>query len=700
MNLEDTVRESNMSKSSLNHDKLKTSIKGCTDLILAAKKGLQKIVHALIESDRKSINKQNIGGFTALMEAVNNGHEGISQILIEAKADTNKQSKDGRTALMLAANKNRKDIALMLLNTCINIDMTSKTGRTALMYAASKGYKELVKMFLESGANPELKNEGGLTALMQAVKGKHTGAVSALLEAGARIDITDEHGRTPLLDACYLSCPNIVKLLLAAGAKDSQDNFGNTGLLCTARNVCHSAMSMMIKSGSNINAINNNGDTALLVSASNEVGMYTSIVGLVTIGKADIDIQNKAGDAAIILCIQRLCLKSVKILLDKGATVNFWNKKQRTPLLEAMLTHLPEMIQLIISADPDLNIQDKDGNTMLHCCQVPQSCERLIQLGADVNIQNNLGITPLMIALHHGCPATVRVLLEAGAIINIQNKAGQTPLMFCAMEYEQNASIKNDFDNMRILIEAGGNVNTVDENGNSALLFSSSRENSLQVVQLLLKNGANYRKTNENGDSPLIMCIQARCYTALELLVKTGADVNIRNKENKTALMFGANCQKVTRLLLQHGADVNIRDNRGKTALDYAMEKLYEWKRHGDDRRQTFSPENDEKVVSLLILCGANPWSKCTHKRLISESFSSSWMKISLTERIKDRVSDLVVNAWDRRTALLLATSSLTDDSIFRRLRDSNDDLWKYFISFLTVNPFDMKLFRDEISDS
>jgi ankyrin repeat protein len=63
-------------------------------------------------------------------------------------------------------------------------------------------------------------------------------------------------------------------------------------------------------------------------------------------------------------------------------------------------------------------------------------------------------------------------------------------------------------------------------------------------------------------------------------LVAMGAQVNVRDGEGKTALIWAvvqntAGCE-IPRLLLAAGADPQIRDEAKKTALDYAV---------GDDLR-------------------------------------------------------------------------------------------------------------------
>jgi ankyrin repeat protein len=61
---------------------------------------------------------------------------------------------------------------------------------------------------------------------------------------------------------------------------------------------------------------------------------------------------------------------------------------------------------------------------------------------------------------------------------------------------------------------------------------------------------------------------------SVRLLLKNGADPNIRNEAGATALMWAVNDLEKTRLLLDHGADVNARSDDGRTALLIAAGKF------------------------------------------------------------------------------------------------------------------------------
>lgn len=90
------------------------------------------------------------------------------------------------------------------------------------------------------------------------------------------------------------------------------------------------------------------------------------------------------------------------------------------------------------------------------------------------------------------------------------------------------------------------------------------RDFDKMVKFLLEKTNADVNAKNNMGITALFSCI--RSAKMARLLIKYGADVNIKDEKDRT-LLFYANRPEVIRVLLENGADGNIRDKFGQTAL-------------------------------------------------------------------------------------------------------------------------------------
>ena len=106
-------------------------------------------------------------------------------------------------------------------------------------------------------------------------------------------------------------------------------------------------------------------------------------------------------------------------------------------------------------------------------------------------------------------------------------------------------------------------------NDGTTALFHACNEN---VVEALVRSGANVNVKDNSGKTALF---QASNENVVKALVAAAVDVNAKDLNNGTALCE-ALCEKtvdtrVVKALVEAGADVNFRDNDGKTALSAIM---------------------------------------------------------------------------------------------------------------------------------
>jgi hypothetical protein len=113
----------------------------------------------------------------------------------------------------------------------------------------------------------------------------------------------------------------------------------------------------------------------------------------------------------------------------------------------------------------------------------------LIDKGANPNVADKTGVTPLMVASQRGFIEGVLALSKAGARVDVANDAGETPLI---------AAVHNrDVPMMRALLIAGANPDRNDNSGRSARDYAELTGSSVLVDEI--KRSA---KTSGGGDKP------------------------------------------------------------------------------------------------------------------------------------------------------------------------------------------------------
>ncbi|XP_060882662.1 ankyrin repeat and SOCS box protein 16 [Labrus mixtus] len=109
--------------------------------------------------------------------------------------------------------------------------------------------------------------------------------------------------------------------------------------------------------------------------------------------------------------------------------------------------------------------------------------------------------------------------------------------------------------------------------GGSTALHDACAGGHTVCVQLLLGHGADPEKLSEDGSAPLHLCTSAQSFQCAALLLKGGADVNVRMRESRlTPLHTAARraLEEHVELFLSNGADILATNQEGETPLNAA----------------------------------------------------------------------------------------------------------------------------------
>ena len=235
-----------------------------------------------------------------------------------------------------------------------------------------------------------------------------------------------------------------------------------------------------------------------------------------------------------------------------------------------------DTVKKFAEEENDIGVASYKGHTALMHAAVGGHTDIvafLLGKGLDVNRKDADGFT----ALHHAAMnnrfAVVKLLLANKADVNASTNKGITPLM--------NAAENSDSENLELLIEHGAVVNHYNPSTGYSALYYAMYEDRVDNVELLLKNGADLNIKFKHGLTPLMYAARRGASKSISFLLNRGVDVNEKNSAGYSALMHAAMYSAdlsndfdstVIAKLISAGADVSIINVNGQTIEQAARE--------------------------------------------------------------------------------------------------------------------------------
>ncbi|KAK8018757.1 hypothetical protein PG991_007947 [Apiospora marii] len=588
------------------------NVAGETPFAIAILKQRHDVVHLLLKAG-VDVNQPIHAWETALEISAWEGDYALVTLLLDSGASGIENDCSLTSAVYRAVQSKETEVAKLLLSRgAIPLDYI-------LLEAAEKGLAEIVEIILRSGVNPdgkehieESESDSGpdterrlipsrrkgdsihgfsagpdIRPLYCASKWGLTEAVSVLLQYQADANLIGGSYGTPLQAAALGGRLEIMKLLLSHGGIDSIDNASGeygTALAAAAYNGQKSAIELLLDAGADVNvpggyygyplaasvvfddADGRSSSDWMMMSNDNQINRGTHNVTEVLI-KAGADVTGQ-GPVALALAAELGHTKLAGLLVSYGVRCN-------TQILAKTAPSSPsELVELLVEQGADPNVLDEKGRTPLIRAVRKMNLDAvktLLAKGADPNLptgEDDIYSRPMTRALHEACMrADLPVVHEL-----LDNHAD--PNLWGAIEQGSETGFGYRVAKAKgtALHAACGAYHKLRGSDDSP-----STEPLSEVVSLLLEKGAKVNEEAEHGWTALELACSRNtgdehAYKIATLLVDAGADINAPCGEHAGAIEAAARHQfvDIVELLLVSGTvDAASEQN----ALQVAAEK-------------------------------------------------------------------------------------------------------------------------------
>jgi ankyrin repeat protein len=411
-------------------------------------------------------------------------------------------------------------------------------------------------------ADVNRRNPDGSTPLQWAVYEADAAEVRRLLDAGADVSLANQYGATPMSLAAEVADTEILKLLLDAGADaDSPNPEGQTALMAVARTGNVEAAKALLDQDATVDARESfGGQTALMWASARR---HPQMIELLISHRAAVDARSTTRDYQ-----RRITAEGRPKSMDTGGF---------TPLLYAARENCIACVDVLIENGADIDLPDPDGVSPLHVAIMNANwdlAKKLIEAGADVDQWDIFGAAPLFTAIG------LRSRTDGGrASIDPPNQTDGLGLVRLLLERGANP-------NMQLFFRPA-NVRGATNTRGSTPLIRAANNGDLEIVELLLEHGADATVYMADRQTPIHAVLAGRASQAdalklIEILHTAGTDVNVVALVNHIEEVRGGSAlhyavrkryKDVIKQLATFGIDPNLKDQDGLTALDYTQSR-------------------------------------------------------------------------------------------------------------------------------
>lgn len=312
---------------------------------------------------------------------------------------------------------------------------------------------------------------------------------------------------------------------------------------------------------------------------------------------------NDDGDTPLHIAATVGSVDSIQALLEFKADANFRNPKEETPLHQAVDNFNLQAAQLLVSGGAEVSARDWYGRTPLFLTvyrsntaggldnrsdgsshpDTVSMMKCLLEPHCNVNQGNELGVSPLHLAVQRTYVTETSLLLDWGANPDIATDWGFRPLHYIT------GQDLFDLDKYRARGRIAKPLSLDDQRKKDAERHARSRKSHCngtgpegdlskvrEIIGCFKAHGADLNAPASDGVTPLMCCAyleSPRCLEVAKCLLAAGVDMDAQDNDGNSCLHLAVEeCNRsLVAALVDGGADKTLQNKMGWTPLDLIL---------------------------------------------------------------------------------------------------------------------------------